>query len=115
MGRNQNPNQGPNQGQIPNIPPPPPRSYGLLLNGIIIDRTRRHVPRDNPTTEIVTYTLSDNNERKFYVDDYAPAEYHDLGEYVSLQVYVKPYLKKNNDVSYNLCIQKKPSTRGEHF
>ncbi len=91
------------------------RSYGLTLSGTVIDRTRRHVPMDNPTTEIVTYTLGDNNDRKFYVDDYAPTEYHDLGDYVSLPVYIKPYVKKNNDASYNLCIQKKPSGRGEHF
>ena len=92
-----------------------PRQFGLYLSGTVIDRTRRHVPKDNPTTEIVTYTLSDNNERKFYVDDYAPTGYHELGEYVSFPVYVKPYVKKNKDMAYNLCIQKKPSTRGEHF
>ena len=91
------------------------RPSGLFLSGTVIDRTRRHVPKDNPTTEIVTYTLTDINDRKYFVDDYSPSSYHDLGEFVSFPVYVKPYLKKNNDVSYNLCIQKKLSTRGEHF
>lgn len=89
--------------------------YGLYLSGTVIDRTRRHVPKNNPTTEIVTYTLSDDNDRKYFVDDYAPSEYHELGSFVSLPVYVKPYLKKNNDVSYNLCVQKRSSGRGEHF
>ena len=93
----------------------PPAKYGLYLSGTVIDRTRRRVPKNNPTTEIVTYTLSDNNERKYYVDDYAPSEYHDIGSFVSLPVYVKPYLKKNNDVSYNLCVQKQSPGRGEHF
>lgn len=39
--------------------------HGLSLSGTIIDRTRRMVPRDNPTTEIVTYTIQDGYNRKF--------------------------------------------------
>ncbi len=89
--------------------------FGLFLCGTVIDRVRRHVPKDNPKTEIVTYTLSDNDERKYYVDDYAPINYHEIGDSVSFPVYVKPYVKRNNDLSYNLCIQKKTSERGEHF
>ena len=94
-----------------------PKTYGLFLNGTVIDRTRRLVPKDNPTTEIVTYTVSDENNRKYYVDDYAPESYYDLGAYISVPVYVKPYTKKNKDVSYNLCIQKEreASAKGEHF
>ncbi len=94
---------------------PPSRSYDLYLNGTVIDRTRRYVPKDNPTTEIVTYTLSDNNDRKYFVDDYAPTDYHDLGSYISVPVYVKPYMKKNKDIAYNLCIQRKTVVQGEHF
>ena len=85
---------------------PSVKASGLRLSGNIVDRTRRHVPKDNPTTEIVTYTLHDAGERKFYEDDYAPESYHDIGDYVSFSVYVKPYCKKNGDASYNLCIQK---------
>ena len=92
-----------------------PKTYGLYLNGTVVDRTRRYVPKDNPATEIVTYTLSDNADRKYYVDDYAPSEYHELGAFISVPVYVKPYIKKNNDLSYNLCIQKSPTVNGEHF
>ena len=33
--------------------------HGLSLSGTVIDRTRRMVPHDNPTTEIVTYTIQD--------------------------------------------------------
>ena len=91
------------------------RPHGLCIFGTVIDRTRRHVPMDNPTTEIVTYTLSDDLDRKYYVDDYAPSSYHDLGDKVSFPVYVKPYIKKNSEPAFNLCIQKKPSSRGEHF
>ena len=91
------------------------KMFGITLSGTVIDRTRRHVPKDNPTTDIDTYTLVDGNDRKHYVDDFSPTEYHDLGEYICVPVYIKPYLKKNKYLSYNLCIQKKPSTRGEHF
>ena len=94
---------------------PVSKQYGLYLSGTVIDRTRRYVPKDNPVTEIVTYTLGDNEDHKYYVDDYAPTDYHDLGIYVSVPVYVKPYTKKNKDVSYNLCVQKKSVPHGEHF
>ena len=94
---------------------PPVSKSGLFLSGNIIDRTRRQVPRDNPTTEIVTYILSDSNDHKFYVDDFAPDAYHNLGEYVSLPVYIKPFVKKNGEASFNLCVQKRQSVRGEHF
>ena len=96
-------------------PTPVPTQYGLYLSGTVVDRTRRFVPKDNPVTEIVTYILSDNGDRKYYVDDYAPSSYLDLGVFVSVPVYVKPYMKKNKDISYNLCIQKKTALQGEHF
>lgn len=91
------------------------KQYGLYLNGTVVDRTRRYVPKDNPVTEIVTYTISDDNNHKFYVDDYAPSGYQELGAYISVPVYVKPYTKKNKDISYNLCILKESVTQGEHF
>ena len=98
-----------------NKPSTETKPCGLYLNGTVVDRTRRYVPKDNPVTEIVTYTLSDNTDRKYYVDDYAPSEYHEMGTFISVPVYVKPYIKKNNDLSYNLCIQKIPTVNGEHF
>lgn len=91
------------------------RAYGLSLSGTVIDRTRRMVPHDNPTTEIVTYTIQDGCNRKFYVDDYAPDGYHDLESDVCLPVYIKAYKRKNGDPSYTLNVQKKDVTRGEHF
>ena len=104
-----------NQTSSPSSSRKPLSANGLILNGVVIDRTRRHVPKDNPSTEIVTYTLSDNTDRKFYVDDFAPTTYHELGDVISIPVYVKPYIKKNSDAAYNLCVQKKTTTRGEHF
>ena len=90
-------------------------THGLSLSGIVIDRTRRMVPHDNPTTEIVTYTIQDGHKRKFYVDDYAPTDYHDFDSTVCFPVYIKAYNRKNGDPSYTLNIQKIDSTRGEHF
>lgn len=87
---------------------------GPCVGGDVIDHIRRYVPKDNPATEIVTYTIQDNNDRKFYVDDYAPDNYYDIGEQVCLPVYVKPYQKHNKELAHILCIQK-TSSRGEHF
>lgn len=89
--------------------------YGLFLSGTIIDRTRRMVPRDNPTTEIVTYIVQDNCNRRFYVDDYAPDDYHEVNTSICLPVYVKAYSRKSGEPSYTLNVQKPESGRGEHF
>ena len=59
--------------------------HGLSLCRTVIDRTRRMVPRDNPTMEIVTYTIQDE------------------------------YNRKNGDPSYTLNIQKMNLSRGKHF
>lgn len=88
---------------------------GLSLTGTVIDRTRRMVPRDNPTTEIVTYTIQDDHNRKFYVDDYVPNSYHDINVKVCLPVYIKSYKRKNGEPSYTINVQKLEITRGEHF
>lgn len=72
---------------------------------------------NNPNTEIVTYTISDEHGHRFYVDDFSPSSYHEVSESVMLPVYVKSYKKKNGDASYTLCIQKNyyPITKGEAF
>lgn len=88
---------------------------GLSLTGTVIDRTRRMVPRDNPSTEIVTYTIQDGYNRKFFVDDYAPTDYHDIDSDVSLPVFIKAYSRKNGEPSYTLNVQKTEAVRGEHF
>lgn len=88
---------------------------GLSLTGTVIDRTRRMVPRDNPSTEIVTYTIQDEHSRKFFVDDYAPTDYYDIDSDVSLPVFIKAYSRKNGEPSYTLNVQKAEIGRGEHF
>lgn len=92
-----------------------PGYSGLYLFGQIIDRTRRHVPKDNPTTEIVTYTVQTDRESKYYIDDFAPDSYYDIGASITLPVYIKTYKRRNGDPSYTLMIQQDERSRGEHF
>lgn len=90
---------------------------GLFLSGEILQRSKREVPLDNPTTEIVTYLVVDEKDRHYYVDDYAPINYYEIGENVNIPVFIKPYKKKSGELSYSLNILKpfNHSTRGVAF
>jgi len=93
------------------------RLDGLCINGKIKQRTKRSVPVDNPTTEIVTYVVADDNDRLYYVDDFSPKQYYEIGEIVHLPIYVKPYRKKSGDLACSLNVLKpfQPSTKGIAF
>ena len=91
---------------------------GLFVTGTIANRTRRYIStRNNSNTEVVTYTITDDHEHRYFVDDFAPSSYYEVSSPVTLSVYVKPYLKKNGDAAYTLCVQKDylPITKGEAF
>lgn len=91
---------------------------GLYVIGSIVNRTRRFIStNNNPNTEIVTYTILDDHDHRFFVDDFAPTSYFEVTASVTLPVYIKPYNKKNGDAAYTLCIQKNyhPITKGEAF
>lgn len=90
---------------------------GLFLFGTVIDRTRRTIhTRNNSTAEIVTYTIQDNNGRRYYVDEYAPEEYYEISEYAEVPVYVKTFKKRTGDIGYSFCVQTPNGpSRGEHF
>ena len=62
---------------------------GLYIAGTVIDRTRRMVPKDNPVTEIITYTLETDDHLRDYFDDYAPTGYHEREEYIIVPVLLK--------------------------
>ena len=79
---------------------------GILLVGTVIQRSKRSIPEDNPTTEIVTYTITDDNDRHFFVDDYAPESYYDMNARVCIPIYIKPYKKKTGEASYSLNVLK---------
>ena len=44
--------------------------------------------------------------RRYFIDDFAPLSYNEVSSPVTLSVYVKPFMKRNGDTSYTLCIQK---------
>lgn len=91
-------------------------NLGLILSGQIIDRTRRLVPKDNPSITIVTYLIQTKQDRKYYVDDYNPDTFYDVMSEVTFPVYVKTYKRKNGDPVYNLQILREDEfVRGEHF
>lgn len=47
---------------------------GLYVGGIVQERRRRYINRENnERIEIVTYTIADDNDKKYYVEDYAPS------------------------------------------
>lgn len=93
------------------------KTTGLYIAGTVQDRVRRMVPIDNPKTEIVTYTISDESEKCYYVDEYSPTGYHEIGDYVEIPVYVKPYRKRNGDLSYSFSVLKayQHQSKGESF
>ena len=91
---------------------------GLYLFGTVIDRTRRTINtrNNNSTAEIVTYTVQDDTGRRYYIDEYSPKEYYNLGEAAELPVYVKTFKRRTGDIGYSFCVQQETtSTRGEHF
>jgi len=90
---------------------------GLYVGGIICERRRRYINRENDDRiEIVTYTISDENEKNYYIEDYAPSSYREIGSQLLEPVYVKPYKKKTGDLSYTICIKKDfRGGRGESF
>ena len=92
------------------------RLEGLFVGGTVRDRRRRYITKsDSEQIEIVTYTLTDSNDRNFYVEDYSPSSYRNIGDYTVVSVYIKPYRKSNGQLSYTICIKKDFETRGEAF
>ena len=92
------------------------RLEGLFVGGTVRDRRRRYINKaGSDQVEIVTYTLTDSNDRNFYVEDYAPSSYRNIGDQTVFPVYIKPYRKSNGQLSYTICIKKDFETRGESF
>jgi len=90
---------------------------GLYIFGQVIDRTRRTIKtRNDGQAEIVTYTVQDVNGRRYFVDEYTPEQYCEIGEAVELPVYVKTFKKNSGDIGYSFCVQQQfGPARGEHF
>ena len=92
---------------------------GLYVFGEVVERTKRTIP--NTTTEVVTYTIQDNEGRRYYVDEYVqPADQehcHECGTYVEIPVFVKTFRKRNGDIGYSFCVQQesRSHSRGVPF
>ena len=79
--------------------------YGLFLSGQVVDRTRRTIQtRINTTTQIVTYTIMDSNSRRYYVDEYTPDEYHEIGDNIIIPVYVKTFKENNSEIGNSFAV-----------
>ena len=80
---------------------------GLILRGTVVKRTRRYAEMKNgDQVEIVTYIVSDDEKKKYIVEDFAPDCYYDTGLLASIPVYIKPFQKKSGSLSYTLNVQK---------
>ena len=103
----------------PGQQPDPSTSFsGLYVFGQVSDRSRRNIPtHDNSTAEIVTYTVEDEAGHRYFIDEYSPEGYNNIGSFVELPVYVKTFKKKNGDIGYSFCVQQHFSAplRGERF
>lgn len=65
---------------------------GLYLFGQVIDRTRRTIQtRNNTSAEIVTYTIRDICDRRYYVDEYSPSSYFEVNKYVEIHPLCKSF------------------------
>jgi len=93
------------------------RITGMYVGGVVQERQRRYIDRENgDRVEIVTYTIVDDNDKRYFLEDYSPTSYREKGNLVLEPVYVKPYKKKNGDLSYTICIKKDfEGGRGESF
>ena len=92
---------------------------GLYVFGEVVERTKRTLP--NTTTEVVTYTVQDNEGRRYYVDEYVRSaeqeRCHERGAYVEIPVFVKTFKKRNGDIGYSFCVQQesRSHSRGVPF
>jgi hypothetical protein len=80
---------------------------GLIVHGQVLKRTRRIIQNKiGEEVQIVTYVISGDDKKKFYVDDYSPSDFYTVGSTVSIPVYVKPYTKKTGSLAYTLNVEK---------
>ena len=89
---------------------------GMFLYGIVKDRRKREIIKNEKSVEIVTYDIIDNDGRTYYVDAFSPEKYYDRGKYVQIPIYIKAYKKKNGDPSYTVNVRSDTQNmRGESF
>ncbi len=84
------------------------KENGLYFCGVVTKRRRRKVPKDNPTATVVTYEFTDEaGHVTYYVDDYEPESYFEVGQYVETAIRIKPYVNKTtNRLAYSMSVKK---------
>lgn len=88
---------------------------GLFVGGTVRDRRRRFINKaGSEQIEIVTYTLAGSNDRNFYVEDYAPSSYRNIGDQTCVPVYIKPYRKSNGQLPIRSVSRKTLKLAGKY-
>ena len=64
---------------------------GLVIIGTVKERSRRYANVRGSQVEIVTYVVTDANERRYYIEDFAPSEHYNIDDSVTIPVYIRPY------------------------
>lgn len=83
------------------------KETGIYFCGTVTQRRRRKVPKDNPTATVVTYEFSDEASHTYYVDEYEPDSYFEVGQYVEVPIRIKAYINKSSDrPAYSMTIKK---------
>ncbi|MBQ4514732.1 MAG: hypothetical protein II969_17195 [Anaerolineaceae bacterium] len=71
---------------------------------------------NDTSAKIITYIIRYICDHRYYVDKYSPTSYFEVNKYVEIPVYVKDFQKRNGEIAYSICDQKKfASSRGELF
>ena len=84
------------------------KANGIYFCGVVSQRRKRMVPKDNPTATVVTYEFTDEATNvTYYVDDYEPDTFLEQGQYVEVPVRVKAYVNKStNRPAFSMTIKK---------
>ncbi len=49
--------------------------------------------------------MMDSSSSRYYVDEYAPDEYHEIGDNIIIPVYVKTFKKNNGEIGHSFAVQ----------
>ena len=74
---------------------------GLIIKGCVAGRTKRTVGERN--IELITYKILAGGN-VFFIKDWAPTDYHDVGKSVELPINIKSYQTNGRvRIDYTIC------------
>ncbi len=90
---------------------------GLYLIGTIANRSRKLIDDKGKKNEVIYYLIQTGSDEYYFVYDFEPKSYHEVGEEVSLPIISHPYIGRYNHlgVSYYVRKEKKRDLPGEFF